>query len=362
MSKCFLCYCGYKEMLEERRLSFLPLCVILLLVPWSGRRAAKGKIKKGGAYMNTTIHMKRSQIGNSFPLLMAAAIWGFSFVAQSVGMDYVGPFTFTAARGLLGGFFLLIIIQAVNCYAKTRVKKPEELKDKKTSRDLAIGGTLCGLLLAGGMNLQQFGIQYTTVGRAGFITALYIVIVPILGMIFFHKKSRLAIWLSVALALVGLYLLCITEEFGIGMGDLYILISSIFFSLHMLVIDHYSPKVSGVKMSCIQFFVSGGLSLILALCTEQIRWTSLTAAWQPLLYAGVLSCGAAYTLQIIGQRNVNPTAASLLLSLESCISVLAGWVILGERLTLREGIGCVLMFAGVILAQLPDKADQKEVS
>lgn len=168
-------------------------------------------------------------------------------------------------------------------------------------------------------------------------------------------KSRALIWGAVALALVGLYLLCMTDDFGIGKGDVLVLICSVLFSLHILAIDHFSPKVDGVKMSCIQFFVCAVLSAVPAFLTETIQISGLLAAWAPILYAGVLSCGVAYTLQIIGQKNMNPTVASLILSLESCISVLAGWVILGQKLTAREMLGCVLMFGAIVLAQLPEK-------
>lgn len=174
-------------------------------------------------------------------------------------------------------------------------------------------------------------------------------------MVFFHKKSRALIWGAVALALVGLYLLCMTDDFGIGKGDILVLICSVLFSLHILVIDHFSPKVDGVKMACIQFLVCAVFSAVPAFLTETIRISGLLAAWAPILYAGVLSCGVAYTLQIIGQKNMNPTVASLILSLESCISVLAGWVILGQKLTAREILGCVLMFGAIVLAQMPEK-------
>ena len=203
-------------------------------------------------------------------------------------------------------------------------------------------------------SLQQIGLKYTTAGKAGFITAFYIVIVPVLG-IFLHKKIGWKIWLAVVLALAGLYFLCITESFSIGKGDVLIFLCALIFAVHIMVIDYFSPKVDGVKMSCIQFFVCGILSLPFMFTIETPKAVAMTAAWMPLLYAGVLSCGVAYTLQILGQKNVNPAVASLILSLESCFSVLAGWIVLGERLSLRESAGCVLMFAAIILAQLPDK-------
>lgn len=225
------------------------------------------------------------------------------------------------------------------------------MQEKKT---LIIGGIACGICLCLASNFQQFGIKYTTVGKAGFITACYIVIVPVIGL-FLGKKCTKFIWAAVAMALIGLYLLCITDGFSIGKGDLLVLVCAFLFSLHILVIDYFSPKVDGVKLSCIQFLTCGVLSGIPALLLEHPELSSILAAWQPILYAGVMSCGVAYTLQIIGQKNMNPTVASLILSLESCISVLAGWIILRQQLSTKEILGCVIMFAAIILAQLPQK-------
>ena len=215
-------------------------------------------------------------------------------------------------------------------------------------------GIACGLLLFAATSLQQIGIQYTTAGKAGFITAFYIVIVPVFG-IFLRKKIGYKIWIAVVMALLGLYFLCMTEQFSVGKGDILIFACALIFSVHILVIDHFSPRVDGVRMSCIQFFVCGIASLPFMFLLETPRVGDMVNGWIPLLYAGVLSCGVAYTLQIIGQRNVNPAVASLILSLESCFSVLAGWAVLGERLSVRESMGCVLMFGAIILAQLPEK-------
>lgn len=298
---------------------------------------------------------KKMQLRNSFLLLLTATIWGTAFVAQSVGMDYVGPFTFNMLRCLIGGIVLIPYIFLSNKVSGSEKKRIEERETKSEKKTLITGGICCGILLALAMNFQQVGIQYTTVGRAGFITACYIIIVPLIGMTFFGKKCRSTIWAAVVLALIGLYLLCITEEFDIGRGDFLVLICSFLFSLHILVIDHFSPLVDGVKMSCVQFFVAGIVSGIPAFLTENVVWGNILAAWQPVLFAGVLSCGIAYTLQIVGQKNMNPTVASLILSLESCIAVLAGWIILGENLTLKEMLGCIFMFAAIVLAQLPER-------
>ena len=212
----------------------------------------------------------------------------------------------------------------------------------------------CGGLLFAASSLQQIGIKYTTAGKAGFITAFYIVIVPVMG-VFLNKKIGWKIWLAVVLAVAGLYFLCITDSFSVGKGDILVFLCALVFAVHILVIDHFAPKVDGVKMSCIQFFVCGILAVPFMFALETPKITAVMTAWMPILYAGVLSCGVAYTLQILGQKNVNPAVASLLLSLESCFSVLAGWIVLGERLSIREMSGCILMFAAIILAQVPEK-------
>lgn len=304
--------------------------------------------------------MQKQQIPlkNSLLLLLAAVIWGIAFVAQSVGMDYVGGFTFNAVRSLIGSTVLvpLILIPGQNNSdnSETSEAAASTTSGIQKRKDLIIGGISCGICLCLASNFQQFGIKYTTVGKAGFITACYIVIVPIIGL-FLGKKCSKFIWAAVAMALIGLYLLCITDGFSIGKGDLLVLVCAFLFSIHILVIDHFSPKADGVKLSCIQFLTCGILSAIPALILEHPQVPSILAAWQPILYAGVMSCGVAYTLQIIGQKNMNPTVASLILSMESCISVLAGWIILGQQLSAKEILGCVIMFAAIILAQLPQK-------
>ena len=287
-------------------------------------------------------------------LVLTAFIWGTAFVAQSVGMDYLGPFTFNGVRSLIGGAALLPCIWLFQKGKGKATEKPS----RGARKELIAGGIACGLLLFAASSLQQIGIQYTTAGKAGFITAFYIVIVPVLA-IFLHKKISGKVWGAVAIALAGLYFLCITEKFAVGKGDILIFLCALVFSIHILVIDYFSPKVDGVKMSCIQFFVCGIVSLPPMFFTETPKIGAIVEGWAPLLYAGVLSCGVAYTLQIIGQKNVNPAVASLILSLESCFSVLAGWMVLGEKLSMRESVGCVLMFGAIILAQLPDRKKEE---
>ena len=292
--------------------------------------------------------MKKEQIKGSLLLFLAAIIWGVAFVAQSVGMDYVGPFTFNCVRTLIGGLVLIPCIVFLN---RGKVKKKTDFTEKKR---LLLGGICCGVALTTGSTLQQFGIMYTTVGKAGFITAFYIIIVPILGL-FLGKKCGVSVWISVVIALAGLYFLCITDGFSIGKGDIYVFLGAIAFSIHILVIDHFTQFNDGVKMSCIQFFVCGILCFVPMMLFEHPEISMILLAWKPILYAGVMSCGVAYTLQIVGQKNMNPTVASLILSLESVTSVIAGFLVLHQNLSYRELIGCGLMFVAIVLAQLPQK-------
>lgn len=295
------------------------------------------------------------KLKNAILLFITAAIWGVAFVAQSVGMDYVGPLTFNCVRSLMGGVVLIPLCLFMNRRKHAAENGSAESQAARAAerKTLITGGICCGLALCLASNFQQFGIQYTTVGKAGFITACYIVIVPVIGL-FFGKKCSPLMALAVVLSLAGLYLLCMTGgNGGINRGDILVLICAFLFSVHIMVIDHFSPMVDGVKMSCIQFFVSGILSGAGMLLFEEPQLGRILEAWMPILYAGIMSCGVAYTLQIVGQKGVNPTVASLILSLESSISVLAGWAILGQQLSPREILGCVLMFGAIILAQIP---------
>lgn len=313
--------------------------------------------------------MQKNSIKNTAMLFLAALIWGFAFVAQSAGMDYVGPFTFNAVRCVIGAMVLVPVAlwwkperEAESNVEQERCSTTVEEKSAKTSwfqrnKTLLIGGISCGLFLGVATNLQQIGILSTSVGKAGFLTALYIVLVPIVGL-FFKKKCGFTVWIGVACSLIGLYLLCMTEgSFTLATGDLFLLGCAVVFTGHILVIDYFAPKVNGVWMSCIQFLVAGIISAIPMLFTETPTWDAIWAAKLPILYAGVMSCGVAYTLQILGQKNYNPTVAVLILSLESCFSVLGGFLILQETLSARELFGCGLMFAAIILAQLPGKKE-----
>lgn len=292
---------------------------------------------------------------NSLILALTSFIWGISFVAQSEGGDAIGPYSFNCVRSIIGSLFLIFIISITDRFGIT--KKPE---DKKAQKTLLTGGVLCGIVLCIATNLQQMGIYLgTSSGKAGFLTACYILLVPILGL-FFKRKCGINVWIAVAISLVGLYLLCIDGAFRLQFSDTLVMLCALCFSIHILVIDHFSPMVDGLRMSCIQFMVTGLLTAIPMFMTEfksgvQVWFSAFCTwdAWILLLYAGIFSCGIAYTLQIIGQKGVNPTIASLIMSLESVFSVLAGWVILHEKLSAKELTGCVLIFGAVILSQLP---------
>lgn len=289
-------------------------------------------------------------------LVLTALIWGSAFVAQSVGMDYIGPFTFNSIRSVLGGLVLLPVIRVRDRKESGagdagQIKHTSAQREKKT---LLLGGLCCGLALAVASSLQQIGIMYTTAGKSGFITALYILIVPIFGL-FMGKKASAKIWAGVALAVVGMYFLCMTEGLSISKGDFLVFLCAIVFSIHILVIDYFSPKVDGVKLSCIQFLVSGIICAFPMVLLEKPAVSEILTAYAPILYAGVLSSGVGYTLQVVAQKNTDPTVASLILSLESVFAALTGWVVLHERLSGRELFGCVLVFAAILLAQLPEK-------
>lgn len=303
--------------------------------------------------------MKKTEVGSAMLLFLAALIWGVAFVAQSMGMEYVGPFTFNGCRFLLGG----LVLTPVTLLREGKYRKKEKfqrlsVKDKKKhGRTTILGGICCGIAIFVASSFQQVGMQYTSVGKAGFITALYIVLVPILG-IFLKKKVAPAVWMGVVLGAVGSYFLCMTESFTINSGDLLIFACAVCFSFHIMIIDYFAPKADGVALSCIQFWFSGIVSMGIALSSEHVELSSILQAAGPILYAGIMSCGVAYTLQILGQKRMNPAIASLILSTESVVSVVAGWLILQEVMTTRQLWGCVLVFLAVILAQIPVRNEQ----
>lgn len=305
--------------------------------------------------------MNPVKLKHSLLLLLTALIWGTAFVAQSSGGNACGPYTFNCIRSIIGAVILLPVIFLLEKKGFSD-RKPKTKQDKK---NLLYGGVLCGIALCLASNLQQLGLYFgASAGKAGFLTACYILIVPILG-IFLKKKCGINIWIGVIFTLVGLYLLCSDGSFSFTLPDLLLLLCALIFSFHILIIDHFSPLVDGVRMSCIQFFVCGLLSIIpmfifdmnhsLSGIASWIPSLMTWSAWIPILYAGFLSCGIGYTLQIIGQEGLNPAIASLLMSLESVFSVIAGWIILGETMGPRELIGCGMIFVAIVLAQIPFK-------
>lgn len=291
--------------------------------------------------------MRSNWIRQNVLPVTAALIWGTAFVAQSVGAELVEAFTFNAGRSVIAFVFLLAVCLLRNGCGRGPVRAAGYWKE------LAVSGICCGTALTVATYLQQKGLETTSSGKAGFITALYIVIVPVAG-IFLKKKAPGMIWASVALAVAGLYCLCITEEFSITGGDFYVLLCAFCFSVHILVIDHFTQKVDGVEMSCVQFLTCTVLSAAGMLAMETPSPAAVAQCIWPLVYVGVFSSGVAYTLQILAQKDSNATVVSLLLSLESVFSVLAGALILGDRMSGREYFGCVLMLGAVVLAQLPE--------
>ena len=306
--------------------------------------------------------MKNTRLKNSLLLLLAAVIWGTAFVAQKEGMEYIEPFTFNGIRCVIGSGVLAAFLPLLD---KVRAKGGSF--EKGSRRNIWLGGICCGVALCIASNLQQFGIALqdpaTNVGKAGFITACYCAIVPVFGL-FLKKKSPLLVWLGVVVAVVGFFFLCLMDGIvagqgiGLGLSDLLLLFCAICFAVHILVVDHFVSLADGVRLSCIQFLTCGVLSLLGMLLTEHPTWAAIGACWLPILYAGVLSCAVAYTLQIVGQKNMNPAVASLILSLESVFSVLAAWVLTPESgLSVWELVGCVVVFASVVMVNLAPSSD-----
>jgi len=278
--------------------------------------------------------------------LTAAAIWGFAFVAQRIGMQYVGPFTFIAVRFLLGGIFLIPIL-LVTSRAKVNDR---DSATQPTNKSFLIGSSAAGLILFLAASFQQHGLIYTTAGKAGFITGLYVVIVPIIGIRLGHKTGS-GTWLGAVLAVVGLYLLSIKGAFVIDSGDLYVFVSAFFWAVHVLIIARLSKRFYPIRIALFQFFVCSTAAWLAAVITETIVIDKILAALIPILYAGIFSTGIAFTLQVVAQRHAHPTHASIVMSTEAVFAVLGGWLILSETLPLRNLIGCALMLAGIIISQ-----------
>lgn len=309
---------------------------------------------------------KTNNIRSCILLSMTALIWGVAFVFQSMGNNYMQPFTFNAVRNLLGFLFLVPVIIFRQFHPNALGGKNFDIK-KLPLKTTVAGGVCCGAVLAAASMFQQYGIKFTTVGKAGFITTLYIILTPIIG-IFLKKKCPFTVWIGAAAAVIGMYMLCITEGFSVSLGDSLVFICAVLFSVHILVIDCFSPKTDGVVLSCIQFFVASVLCGIIAFIVEAPSIDQITSGLIPILYTGIMSSGVAYTLQIIGQRNFNPTIAALIMSLESVLSAIAsyfayqmGFLTQDQSLSAMQITGCVIMFAAVIFVQLPfDKLKQRK--
>lgn len=300
--------------------------------------------------------MKTKTLRNSLLLFLAACIWGLAFVSQSKGMETMQPLTFNGIRSFLGG---IVVLPVVFLRLHTRKKENGGTSSGINWKVTIIGGTLCGIVYTVASNLQQFGISVTTVGKAGFITTLYIIFVPILGL-FVKKKAAPIIWVGAVMAAIGMYLLCMTESFSVSLGDIAVLTCAVLFAVHILIIDYFSPKTEGVILSCMQLLICGIVSTIAAFFIEKPTLSQISAGYIPILYAGIMSCGVAYTLQIIGQKDVNPTVASLILSLESVVATVSayfaykiGLLQTDQTLTGRQIAGCIIVFTAVIFVQLP---------
>jgi drug/metabolite transporter (DMT)-like permease len=301
-----------------------------------------------------------SKLRSDLILLLAAAIWGFAFVAQRLGMEFLGPFTYTAVRFTLGVFVLLPFIYFRNLTAKTqRHEENTSLAswrllsgEKKTERrKLIVLQILLGIILFFGISFQQYGLLYTTAGNAGFITGFYVVLVPVAGLFLGHK-SHINLWIGVILAITGLYFLSVTREFTINPGDIYVSVCALFWTVHVLLVSYIAPRTDPIRTAIIQFSICALLSWFVAIGVEHIVFYAIIDAAWPIVYGGVMSVGIAYTLQIVAQQKAHPAYASIILSLESVFAVFGGWLILDEHFSSRSILGCGLMLTGMIAVQL----------
>lgn len=296
-----------------------------------------------------TKNNKKRELAGIAILLAAALIWGAAFTAQSIGAEHVPAFTFLAARSWIGAAVLLPLLRLTD----RRKKETEDGSGSSATRkECLAAGALCGFFLFTASAAQQIGIAYTTTAKSGFLTAMYVVIVPVIYTII-RRKSSLKIWISVLLAVTGLYLLCMTENFSLGRGDLYTLLCALLFSFQIICVSRFAKKIGAVRLTLLQFLFEAVFATVLSILAEHPTKEGLMKAAWAILYAGVMSSGAGYTLQNIGQTRVNPAAASLAMSMESVFSALIGWIILGQTLSGREILGCAVMFSAIILSELP---------
>ncbi len=296
--------------------------------------------------------MNINLLKNDFLLLLTAIIWGFSFTAQRAGMEFIGPFTFNGVRFLIGAISILplIFLENGNLHPHKKNKNIQKSSDDKSFKHLILYGAAGGILLFLGASLQQIGMVYTTAGKAGFITGMYVIIVPILG-IFFRHKAGWRRWAGAILSLTGLYFLSVKGSVKINTGDIFVLLSAFFWASHVIAISHFSPRVNVLKLAFTQYFFCGILSLGSAFIVEDVQKSTILLAWLPILYGSIFSVGIAYTLQVYAQKKVHPAHAAIILSLEGVFAVLGGWLILGESMGFKGMVGCALMLGGMFVSQ-----------
>lgn len=304
--------------------------------------------------------MKNKTLLGNLLLILTAMIWGTAFVSQRVGMESIEPITFNAARYGLG-MIAVTLVAAISTAKKRKTPDLRSPDERKQIRHSTLwGGIGCGFFLATGGFFQQAGLVYSTAGKAGFVTAQYMLLVPIVNFLLFKKKNTLQVWLAVLIGVVGMYLLCVTEDFGLAYSDLLLLTCAFLFCGHIICCDHFVEHADPIWMSAIQFAVATAMSAVAAFIVEAPSWDKLISAAVPILYCGLISGGVGYTLQIVAQKMTDPAIASLLMSLESVFAVIAGALLLQERMSARELAGCVVMFAAIVLVQVPLRSLSKK--
>ena len=299
------------------------------------------------------VGMKNEKMLGNMLLLLTAMIWGTAFVAQRVGMESIEPVTFTSAR-----MWLAALATGLAAFLLRRGGR-DTAEERRSVRSAIPGGICCGLFLTGASLFQQYGMVTTTAGKAGFITALYILLVPLVNYLLFKKRSSPHVWFAIAIGVAGMYLLCVTEDFRLTRGDALVAVCAVLFTGHILCCDHFSRQSDPVRLSAVQFLTVALISGVIALIVEEPSWDKIRSAAVPILYCGVISGGVGYTLQMVAQRITEPTVASLLMSFEAVFAALSGALLLHERMSARELIGCIIMFAAIILVQLPEPGKKK---